>query len=323
MRPGPGSEWRDRDGVNRLYAHSAAPKAGWNVYVGEDESAVLASVTQLRKRQLELIGIGLLILLLAVAFIYRNVASPIRRLSAAVREATQRHEPEPVPISGPTEMRALAEDVNVLAASVHAELAERGRAEAAARASETSYRLLFQDNPSPMYVYDLEGGILVAVNDTALALYGYARDEFIGMPVEDLIAPAEMARLRSTVGNLRSGLRSGLSNSGIWSHRRSDGSELEVEITATDHVFDGRAARVVLAFDVTERVEAERLIRVSEARYRDLFENASDLIATVDLDGRVTDVNEAFLRSTGYSREELLELRLERPDSGGVARGPR
>ena len=174
-----------------------------------------------------------------------------------------------------------------------------------------------------MYVYDLEGGILVAVNDTALALYGYARHEFVGMSVEDLIAPAEMARLRSTVGNLRSGLRSGLSNSGIWSHRRSDGSELDVEITATDHVFEGRAARVVLAFDVTERVEAERLIRVSEARYRDLFENASDLIATVDLDGRVTDVNEAFLRSTGYSREELLELRLEDLIPAGVARGAR
>jgi PAS domain S-box-containing protein len=311
VRPAPGSEWRDLDGVNRLYAHADAAKAGWNVYVGEEESAVLASVTQLRRRQLEMIGVGFLILLLGVALIYRNVASPIRRFSVAVREATRRHDPVPVPISGPTEMRTLAEDVNGLAASVHAELAERRRAEASARSSEETYRLLFQDNPSPMYVYDLEGGILVAVNDTALALYGYAREEFVGMSVEDLVAPAEMERLHSTVGNLRSGLRSGLSNSGIWCHRRSDGSELEVEITATDHVFDGHAARVVLAFDVTERVEAERLIRLSEARYRDLFENASDLIATVDLDGRVTDVNEAFLRSTGYTREELLQLRLE------------
>ena len=138
VRPKPGAEWRDLDGVNRLYVHAAMPKAGWNIYVGENESTVLASVKQLRTRQLELIGIGLLILLLAVALIYRNVASPIRRFSAAVREATRRHEPVPVPISGPTELRALAEDVNVLAASVHAELAERRRAEASAKTSEES-----------------------------------------------------------------------------------------------------------------------------------------------------------------------------------------
>ncbi len=75
------------------------------------------------------------------------------------------------------------------------------------------------------------------------------------MSVEDLVAPVEIERLHSTIGNLRSGLRSGTSNSGIWSDRRRDGSELDVEITATDHVFEGRPARVVLAFDVTERVE--------------------------------------------------------------------
>ncbi len=311
VNPQPGSEWRDLDGVPRLYARAPVPHAPWNLYVGVDRSAVLAPVEHLRTRQLVTIAAGLALLLLALAVIYRKVASPIRRLSAAVHRAPAEETPEPVAVSGPKEVRALAEDLNALAASVHAELTERRRAETTARASEDTYRLLFQDNPSPMYVYDLEGGILVAVNDTALALYGYSRDEFVGMSVEDLIAPAELDRLHTTVGHLRAGLRSGLSNSGIWSHRRRDGSELDVEITATDHVFDGRKARVVLAFDVTERVEAERLIRVSEARYRDLFENASDLIATVDLDGRVTDVNEAFLRSTGYSREELLELRLE------------
>ena len=103
-----------------MYSNASATKAGWNVYVGEDESAVLASVTRLRNRQLELIGLGLLIFLLAAALIYRKVASPIRRLSSAVREADPAYgELVPVPISGPTEVRALAEDVNVLAASVH------------------------------------------------------------------------------------------------------------------------------------------------------------------------------------------------------------
>ena len=63
-----------------------------------------------------------------------------------------------------------------------------------------------------------------------------------------------------------------------------------------------------MALDVTERIEAERALRASEARYRDLFENANDLISAVDLDGRLTAVNEAFVRATGYSREELIGM---------------
>jgi PAS domain S-box-containing protein len=68
---------------------------------------------------------------------------------------------------------------------------------------------------------------------------------------------------------------------------------------------------VVIALDVTERLEAERLLRESEARYRELFENATDLIATADLDGKLTAVNEAFVRAVGYTREELLEMRVD------------
>ena len=98
VKTGQESEWRDLDGITRLYSNASATKAGWNVYVGEDESAVLASVTRLRNRQLELIGLGLLIFLLAAALIYRKVASPIRRLSSAVREADGYGELVPVRI---------------------------------------------------------------------------------------------------------------------------------------------------------------------------------------------------------------------------------
>ena len=87
MQSKPGAEWRDLDGVSRFYAHIPAPKAGWNIYVGEHKSSALASVSQLRARQLKLMGIGMLLFLLAEALIYRKVASPIRRLSGAVRAA--------------------------------------------------------------------------------------------------------------------------------------------------------------------------------------------------------------------------------------------
>jgi two-component system cell cycle sensor histidine kinase/response regulator CckA len=297
-----GSEWRDLDGVPRYYSNSSVPNVGWNVYVGEDKAAVLASVGRLRTRQLELIGAGLLIFLLVAALIYRNVAAPIRRLSAAVRTARDDDAPEPVSASGPAEVRTLAEDVNALTTSVHTELYER-------RSAEESYRLLFERNPSPMWVFDAETHRFLAVNDVAVAGYGYSRDEFLAMGIEDIRRTDDVGRLNGDIATHES--QSGLRNAGIWRHRRKDGTELDAEITSHDHRFEGRAARVVMALNVTERIEAEHALRRSEARYRDLFENASDLIATVDLEGRVTDVNAAFLRSTGYSREELLELRLE------------
>jgi two-component system, cell cycle sensor histidine kinase and response regulator CckA len=290
-----GTERRDLNGTTRLYAQATVPGAGWKVYVGEDKATALASVSDMRTRQLQVIGFTLAALLLLIALIYRKVVTPIRRLSNSVRSDA----PESVPVSGPAEVRALAEDVNTLTESVHRELRERGRA-------EESYRLLFESNPHPMYVYDAASTAVVAVNDAALECFGYSRAEFLALSVESLASEGERERLRAATTSVQDGSRSGLTFSGVWRAQRKDGSEIDVDCTTHDHVFDGKRARVVMALDVTERMEAERALRASEARYRDLFENANDLITAVDLDGRLTAVNEAFVRATGYSREELI-----------------
>jgi PAS domain S-box-containing protein len=300
--PRPGSEWLDLDGVPRLYARASVPQAGWNLYVGEEKSAVLASVDRLRTRQVRLIAFGLALLLLGGVFVYRRVASPIERLSTAVRSMTGLAAPAPVPVTGPAEVRGLAEDVNVLVASVHAELLERRRA-------EESYRLLFDSNPHPMWVFDAETHDFLAVNDAAIAAYGYSREEFLAMTIEDIRSPEGVDRLRSLLADPE--LETGLRNVGVWRHKRKDGSEFDAEVSSHDHRFEGRAARVVMSLDVTERLRSEQALRVSEARYRDLFENAGDLMATIDLEGRITAVNATFVRAVGYSHDELLQMRLE------------
>ena len=250
--------------------------------------------------------VGVAAVLLAGVLVYRRVVAPNRRLSADVAAKTANGSLNgDVPVAGPVEVRRLAEDVNALIAAANRELVERRRAEAAAQQSEENYRLLFDRNPNSMFVFDVETLRFLAVNNAAVEGYGYTRSEFLSMTIEEIREPADIPRLRAIIAT-----QPEVSQAGIWQHRRKDGSFFDAEVIAHAHEFNGRAARVVLALDVTERVRAEGALRESEARYRDLFENATDLIATTDLEGRLTSANHAFMTTLDYTREELLGRRL-------------
>jgi two-component system cell cycle sensor histidine kinase/response regulator CckA len=193
------------------------------------------------------------------------------------------------------------------ASTIARDISERKRAEEALRNSEAQYRLLFEGNPNPMWVFDVETLAFLAVNAAAINAYGYTRDEFLAMTIEEIRPPDEIPRLRETVAQSeRGGEDGGLNVAGMWRHRRKDGTILEVEVTSHPLQFEGRRARVALAIDVTQRRHAERDARESAVRYEELVENASDLIATVDLESRLTSVNSAFEVAVGMSREELI-----------------
>jgi PAS domain S-box-containing protein len=135
-------------------------------------------------------------------------------------------------------------------------LASYRRTETALRASEASYRQLFLANPHPMWIYDLETLRFLAVNDAAVAHYGYSEAEFLGMTIKD-IRPAE--DVPALIANVAS-VTAGLDEAGIWRHRKKDGSLIEVEITSHTLEFGGRRAEAVLANDVTRRRQAERRV---------------------------------------------------------------
>ncbi len=168
--------------------------------------------------------------------------------------------------------------------------------------SEGQYQLLFEGNPHPMYVSHTETLEFLAVNRAAIEQYGYTRDEFLEMTILDIRPPEDGEALRASIR--RSTAPGG--PRGTWRHRRKDGSLLDVEVTVQQLMFQGQPAIVVLAVDVTAQQRVEEALRRSEERYRDLFENAWEPIATVDLDDTITEVNAAFELMLGYSRGELL-----------------
>ena len=300
-----GGYFSDLDNTSRFYATAPVSGAGWRFYAGEDASAALKDGATLAKGQLAIIAGGLIVFLLTTWFAYRNLVRPIRRLRESLRASSAAAHPTHVPAVGPMEVVGVAEDINNLITAVDRELTKRQTVEEKARASERNYRLLFENNPNPMWVFELDTLRFLAVNDAAVLTYGYSAEEFLGMTIEDIRPERELTKLHAVVGPGGAD-RSKLNLAGIWRHRRKDRAIIDVEVTSHAHDFEGRAARVVLAVDVSERLRGETALQESEARYRELFQNATDLIATTDLDGHITNANSAFTTSLGYALDELI-----------------
>ncbi len=129
----------------------------------------------------------------------------------------------------------------------------RERAEQALSASEANYRILFENNPRPMWVYDAETLAFLAVNDAAIAQYGYPRDEFLRMTIKDIRPSEDVDHL---VENLAATPKR-LEQTGSWRHQKKDGTVMDVEIASHELPFVGRPARLVLANDITEKKKIE------------------------------------------------------------------
>ncbi len=133
------------------------------------------------------------------------------------------------------------------------------------------YRLLFERNPLPMWVFDVKSLYFLAVNDAAVAHYGYSRNEFLRMTIKDIRPAADIAGLDEELNRLDSATES----IGIWRQIRRDGSIIDVEVRGNEIDFDGHRARLILALDITERLRSERRLRTEYAVTKALAESTT------------------------------------------------
>jgi PAS domain S-box-containing protein len=135
----------------------------------------------------------------------------------------------------------------------------RRRAEEALRASEVQYRALFDNSPLPKWVYDLDTLRFLAVNEGAVRAYGYTREEFLGMTIKDIRPPEDVARFVSVLED-----PTVKDQTGVWRHQTKDGMQFDAEIHAHTFEQDGRARRLIVAQDVTERRRLEEQLRQAQ-----------------------------------------------------------
>src|ERR1700682_4648201 len=247
----------DVEGRPRWYGQANVDMAGWKGYVGADEAAALADAAYLQSQQLEIVGIGVAAVLLALFVVYRRVARPIERLSVSVRSSRRLESPSLVPVGGPSQVADLGQDINHLITSLNREWAER-------ESAERSYLRLFEASPLPILVVDPTTGRFLEVNDSAAAAFAYSREEFVQLTTEGIFAPKdeEEAAQVEAAGNGTVG--KSYAKIGPVSVRKKDGTLIRVFVTSYEVTFAGRPARVSMVEDVTEKEKLERQINQSQ-----------------------------------------------------------
>lgn len=169
--------------------------------------------------------------------------------------------------------------------------------------SGARHRLLFEDNPVPMYIYDTKTLGIIDANKAFIDSYGYSLEELISMTISDIRPPEDVSRVMENLSDLRSRQV----HLGVWRHTKKDGTIIDVEITSGDFPLENRPARLVICSDVTEKVRLWKALRESEEKFRKAFFTSPDpmIISRIE-DGVLLEINEGFVKSTGYSREESL-----------------
>ena len=140
------------------------------------------------------------------------------------------------------------------------------------------HQVLFDRHPLPLWVYDRTTRRILEVNDAAVVSYGYTREEFLALRIDDLRPAEDVPRLLEYVARGRELA----SFAGIWTHRRKDGSLRQVEVYSKPVQFEGRDARQVLALDVTERLQDEARLQHSEHQLRELNQQLANRIDSRD-----------------------------------------
>jgi len=159
---------------------------------------------------------------------------------------------------------------------------------------------MFESNPHPMWVYDLQSLRFLAVNNAAIMHYGYTREEFLAMTIADIRPPEDITRLIRNVKQLKNGV----DKTGVWRHRKKNGELILVETTS--HTIDLPVFKggIVLVNDITERAKAENDLRRSEQNLSVTLDSIGDGVIATDKKGCIVRMNPVAEQLTGWALKE-------------------
>jgi PAS domain S-box-containing protein len=192
---------------------------------------------------------GFIILVIGITvawFMSRKLSEPLRKLTEAASAIASGNHSTQVQVNRHDELGKLARAFNVMEVQVQ-------KSQKALEEKAEKYRLLFENNPMPMWIIARDTLNVIGVNKAAVKHYGYTKEEFLKLstldlrPVEDIEKYLSYVREKKYDGN----------SSGIWRHKKKDGELIMADVIADDIIYQGQQSRLILANDVTAKLKAE------------------------------------------------------------------
>jgi PAS domain S-box-containing protein len=169
------------------------------------------------------------------------------------------------------------------------------------------YFKLFNENPNPMWVFEVKTLRFLAVNHAALDKYGYTKEEFLSMTIKDIRPEEEIDRL------LTSDWKMTFDRSGIWKHRLKNGETIHVEISTHFVEYEGQNARLAVAWDVTDTITYERkILEFNHTLEKRVNERTKDLHDAIQEQATLTEelenTNEQLIKAQDIIHKQAHEL---------------
>ena len=224
----------------------------WLVAVELSKKEVLGAANQFLK-WLILIGSILLIIGVLVAWLMvRKITDPLQKLTTAVSGIAAGNYSTLSHLNRYDELGKLARAFNAMSAQVQ-------DAQKTLESKAQNYRLLFEGNPMPMWIISKSTLEILNVNQAAVEHYGYTLSEFLALNSKDLRPEEDHEKYVQFINDEKN---IHANNRGIWRHKKKDGTIIMVDVTADNIIYHDQPARLILANDVTEKLNAEaQLVR--------------------------------------------------------------
>ncbi|MBS1519900.1 MAG: PAS domain S-box protein [Bacteroidetes bacterium] len=170
------------------------------------------------------------------------------------------------------------------------------------------FSMLFHNNPTPMWIYELPTLRIMKVNDAALKHYGYSEDEFLSMTIRDIRPRFDLAKFNNYLYQkaIPESSLHGFNNAGVWRHMNKKGEIVYAEITGHEIKYDNHSCRVIIATDVTEKVLQQEALKRREQFLTSLVDSQTNFLVRIDADYNFTFANRWFYKTLGYKEKEII-----------------